>query len=148
MMAVAATRTDNGAFAPHGPRPMPPPLVFVYGNLRRGDSAHARLRAGAVRLGPATIRGRLYDLGPYPAARPSCRPCERVRGERYRLTRPAALAALDSYEDCNPSAGSAPEYRRALERVDRAGRRHHAWVYWYARPLRGARRAPGGVWRP
>jgi gamma-glutamylcyclotransferase (GGCT)/AIG2-like uncharacterized protein YtfP len=148
MMAVAATRTDNGTFAPHGPRPMPPPLVFVYGSLRRGDSAHARLRAGAVRLGPATIRGRLYDLGPYPAARPSRRPCERVHGERYRLTRPAALAALDMYEGCDPAGGAANEYRREAVPVECAGRRCDAWVYWYARSQRGARRLPAGVWRP
>ena len=124
------------------------PLVFVYGSLRRRGSAHAHLRAGAVCLGPATIRGRLYNLGPYPAARPARRPCERVHGELYRLTRPAALTALDRYEACDPPAGAAPEYRRETVPVAHAGRQRHAWVYWYARPLRGARRLPGGVWHP
>lgn len=148
MMAAAATRTDNGVFPPHGSHPMPAPLVFVYGSLRRGGSAHARLHAGAVCLGSATIGGRLYDLGPYPAARPARRPRERVHGELYRLTRPAALAALDSYEGCDPAGSAAPEYRRETVPVEHAGRRRQAWVYWYARPLRGARRLPGGVWRP
>ena len=36
------------------------PLVFVYGSLRRGQRAHPRLRP-AVRLGPASIVGRLHD---------------------------------------------------------------------------------------
>ena len=148
MMAATATRTDNGVFPPHGSRPMPPPLVFVYGSLRRGGDAHARLRAVAVRLGPASIIGRLYDLGPYPAARPARRPRERVHGELYRLTRRAALAALDRYEACDPPAGATPEYRRETVPVEHAGRQRHAWVYWYARPLRGARRLPGGVWHP
>jgi gamma-glutamylcyclotransferase (GGCT)/AIG2-like uncharacterized protein YtfP len=124
------------------------PLVFVYGSLRQGASAHARLRSVARRLGPASVAGRLYDLGPYPAARPARHPRERVRGELYRLMRPAALAALDRYEGCHPPAGVAPEYRRRQVLVDCAGRRQRAWVYWYARPLRGARRLPGGVWRP
>jgi gamma-glutamylcyclotransferase (GGCT)/AIG2-like uncharacterized protein YtfP len=128
---------------------MSPPLVFVYGSLRRGCRAHARLGRGAVPLGPAAIQGRLYDLGTYPAARPARHPREHVHGELYRLTRPATLAALDRYECCNPAGGGPPdEYRREAVPVDCAGRRHRAWVYWYARPLRGARRLPGGVWRP
>jgi gamma-glutamylcyclotransferase (GGCT)/AIG2-like uncharacterized protein YtfP len=123
------------------------PLVFVYGSLRRGGIAHARLRPAGQCLGPASIAGRLYDLGPYPAARPARCPRERVQGELYRLTRPAAFAALDRYEGCAPPAGMVPEYRRELARVTQAGRRRLAWVYWYARPLRGERRVPGGVWR-
>jgi len=94
------------------------------------------------------VAARLYDLGPYPAARPARHPGERVHGELYRLTRPTAFAALDRYEGCAPPAGMAPEYRREQTRVTQAGRRRLAWVYWYARPLRGARRLPGGVWRP
>lgn len=123
------------------------PLVFVYGSLRRGGSAHARLRSAGRWVGPASIAGRLYDLGPYPAARPARHPRERVRGELYRLTRLAALAALDAYEGCDPAGSAAPEYRREAVPVECAGRRHRAWVYWYARPLRGARRLPHGVWR-
>ena len=123
------------------------PLVFVYGSLRRGGGAHARLRPFGQCLGPASIAGRLYDLGPYPAARPARRPGERVHGELYRLTRPAALAALDRYEGHEAADGGADEYRRDRVPVTHAGRRRLAWVYWYARPLRGARRLPAGVWR-
>jgi hypothetical protein len=61
---------------------MPEPLVFVYGSLRRGAFAHGRLRPAALRLGSASVAGCLYDLGPYPAARPARRPAERVQGER------------------------------------------------------------------
>jgi gamma-glutamylcyclotransferase (GGCT)/AIG2-like uncharacterized protein YtfP len=123
------------------------PLVFVYGSLRRGGGAHVLLRPVGQCLGPASIAGRLYDLGPYPAARPTRRPAERVHGELYRLTRPAALAALDRYEAHESVSSGVGEYRREAVPVRHAGRRRLAWVYWYARPLRGARRLPAGVWR-
>lgn len=121
------------------------PLLFVYGSLRRRARAQHRLR-GAVFVGLASITGRLYELGPYPAACPSRRGRERVQGELYRLPRAATLVVLDRYEDASTPAGG--EYRRALAPVACAGRHRPAWVYWYARPLRGARRLPGGVWRP
>jgi gamma-glutamylcyclotransferase (GGCT)/AIG2-like uncharacterized protein YtfP len=118
------------------------PLLFVYGSLRRGASAHGRLRPVARCLGRATIAGRLYMLGPYPAARPARRPGERVHGELYRLTRPAALAALDRYEGCAPADPQAGQYRRETVPVQWRGRRLQAWVYWY----NPARRSGG--WHP
>lgn len=123
------------------------PLLFVYGSLRRGAGAHGRLRPVAQCLGEASIPGRLYDLGPYPAALPARRPGERVHGELYRLTWPAALAALDRYEAGNRTDSQAGQFRRASVPVQWRGRRVPAWVYWYDRPLRGARRLPGGHWR-
>jgi gamma-glutamylcyclotransferase (GGCT)/AIG2-like uncharacterized protein YtfP len=122
------------------------PLLFVYGSLRRGAGAHGRLRPVAHCLGRASIAGRLYDLGPYPAARPARRPGERVHGELYRLTRPAALAALDHYEACDRTDPQAGRYRREAAPVQWRGRHVQARVYWYNRPLRGARRLPGGHW--
>lgn len=123
------------------------PLVFVYGSLRRGQRAHARLRPAAVRLGPALVIGRLHDCGCYPAARPSRREGERIHGELYRLTRPGVLAALDRYEDCDLEQPQRGEYRREPVAVRLAGRRLSAWVYWHNGPLRGARRVRGGLWR-
>lgn len=124
-----------------------PLLLFVYGSLRRGARAHGRLRPVAQYLGSAVIAGRLYDLGCYPAARPARRPGERVHGELYRLTRPRALEALDRYENVDLAVSHGGEYRRAMAPVELAGRRLRAWVYWYDRPLRGARRIRSGVWR-
>jgi len=126
---------------------MPEPLVFVYGSLRRGAFAHGRLRPAALRLGSASVAGCLYDLGPYPAARPARRPADRVQGELYRLTRPHALAALDRYEGCDPQHPQRGEYRREQVAARLAGRCVTAWVYWHNGPLRGARRVPSGRWR-
>lgn len=43
-----------------------PVRIFLYGTLRRGGGADQLLR-GCTPEGPATVRGRLHDLGPYPA---------------------------------------------------------------------------------
>ena len=69
-----------------------------------------------------------------------------MHGELYRLTRPAALAALDRYEACDRTDPQAGQYRRESVPVQWRGGRAQAWVYWYNRPLRGARRLPRGHW--
>ena len=92
------------------------PLVFVYGSLRRGGSAHARLRPAGQCLGQASVAGYLYDLGPYPAARPARCPRERVQGELYRLTRPAASASSHSDVASGSSAGRPRKDARSIQR--------------------------------
>jgi gamma-glutamylcyclotransferase (GGCT)/AIG2-like uncharacterized protein YtfP len=105
--------------------------LFVYGTLR-GDAGHraASLLARRAReVGPGRLRGRLYDLGAYPAAVPSPDPAHRVRGLVYRMEaglREVLLADLDRYEGA--------EYRRQVARVVlEDGETVQAWVYFYAR---------------
>jgi len=112
--------------------------LFVYGTLRRGAAMHALLDPGAEWVGPARMRGRLYDLGAFPAFSDG-RVGEWVKGELYRLTGdPAALLdALDRYE------GRA--YRREVrEAVRDGGARVPAFVYRFAGSLRGRRRIESG----
>ena len=40
---------------------------FVYGTLKRGFANHHRFCRNAIDIQPATVWGRLYDLGAYPA---------------------------------------------------------------------------------
>jgi len=104
--------------------------LFVYGTLRgdAGDRASELLMRRARRVGPGRVRGRLYDLGAYPAAVPSPHPQHRVRGLVYRIEvgpREVLLADLDRYE------GS--EYRRQVARVVlESGESVQAWVCFYA----------------
>lgn len=121
-------------------------LVFVYGSLRRSapeplppgaGKARAALEAGGDWMGEASIQGRLFDVGDYPAAVSSRSPAEAVRGEVWRVRHPRRLfAELDAYEEARPAAareaGDA-EYRRDRRRVRLAGgARASAWVYLYA----------------
>ncbi len=41
--------------------------IFVYGTLKRGFANHDRFCRNAIDIQPATVWGRLYDLGAYPA---------------------------------------------------------------------------------
>ena len=41
--------------------------VLVYGTLKRGFANHDRFCRNAIDIQPATVLGRLYDLGAYPA---------------------------------------------------------------------------------
>jgi gamma-glutamylcyclotransferase (GGCT)/AIG2-like uncharacterized protein YtfP len=80
-----------------------PGILFIYGTLHP-DRAPAEVAAFARRLkpiGPATIRGHLYNLGSYPgvildsAAPP-------IPGELFAVPDAETLAALDVYEDFRP----------------------------------------------
>jgi gamma-glutamylcyclotransferase (GGCT)/AIG2-like uncharacterized protein YtfP len=105
--------------------------LFVYGTLR-GDAPHpaARLLRDRTReVGYALLRGRLYDLGAYPAAVRSPDPEHRVRGLVYHLEEGLAevlLSELDAYEGV--------EYRREMVSVHLdSGESVVAWAYLYAR---------------
>jgi gamma-glutamylcyclotransferase (GGCT)/AIG2-like uncharacterized protein YtfP len=83
-------------------------------------------------MGPARIRGRLYQIGWYPALviDPSA---GWVMGELCRLHAPAEqLMMLDTYEEMDAPD---PEYTRELQSVDAAHGNVQAWAYCYARPV-------------
>jgi gamma-glutamylcyclotransferase (GGCT)/AIG2-like uncharacterized protein YtfP len=116
-----------------------PAHLFVYGTLRRGAAMHALLEPGAEWVGPARLRGRLYQLGAFPGLAEGRRG-EWVQGELYRLAgadAEALLAALDRYE------GRA--FRRVVREAEGAdGTRVPAYVYLFAGSLRGRRRIASG----
>ena len=113
-------------------------LLFVYGTLRPfSDVAMARwLRRAARYLGPATTRGRLYDLGAYPGLRCARRRGETVAGDVYRVKSPRVLRVLDRYE-----ARFVRE--RCSVQLARGGRKA-AWTYRYAYGVASAVRIAGG----
>ena len=109
-------------------------LVFVYGTLKRGLAlAREMRRARGKLLGLATIRGNLYDLGPYPAAVPGR---GTIHGELYAVPEPG-LAHLDRVEGRG--------YRRRLvTALGLDGWKRKAWVYFYRRRPAHAPRLPEG----
>lgn len=128
----------------------PQNFLFVYGTLRE-ELAHPMavvLGAHATRVGRASFRGQLFDLGEYPGAVPSAAVSDRVAGELYRIEpgREAALfAELDRYEDCDPDDPAAGEYVRARAQVEaESGAPFEAWIYLYNRPTGGLERIVSG----
>lgn len=112
--------------------------VFVYGTLRAG-SGHPmaeRLRKEGTHLGPTTWRGRLYSLGPYPAAVRHAGHLL-VQGDLYQIDPESdLLAALDAYEGYDPGAPRADWYVREVDQVVHPEQGPiAAWVYRYTGPV-------------
>lgn len=116
-------------------------FLFVYGSLRRGfhHPAYAYISEYFNFVGDATVKGKLYDLGPYPAAVPD--EGGLIIGELYRIKEPGqfswAMAQLDDYEGVCCEEGESQEYKRELTRVHVNGQEETAWIYWYARSVEG-----------
>lgn len=115
--------------------------LFAYGTLKRGCSNpwSRRLWSRASFAGGASLPGRLYDLGPYPAYVEDHDAGARVHGEVAELEDAGILEELDRYEGA--------EYERLLRRVRlEDGGEREAWVYVYRGTPDGARWIAGGCW--
>jgi gamma-glutamylcyclotransferase (GGCT)/AIG2-like uncharacterized protein YtfP len=107
-------------------------LLFVYGTLRpalaRGEPEV--LIRGLTCLGPATVRGSLYDLGGYPGFVAGD---GLVHGELLIIDSPTRLAAIDAYEECD---GPDPLYVREQVLATRPDASVvKAWTYRCLRPV-------------
>lgn len=112
--------------------------LFVYGTLHP-DHAPPEI-ANAVKmltpLGHGTIRGKLYDLGDYPAVvLPNRR--HRIPGSVFALPDDSeTLPRLDEYEEFKPSDPDNSLFVRTKRTVTLDdGSRRRCWVYLYNREL-------------
>lgn len=128
-------------------------LLFVYGTLKRGFSAHRRFCGNAVFVTRAAVRGRLH-LHPHgypvlalpPSALVASPDWGWVEGEILRLRHPGqSLARIDAYEGV--IAGVPGQYRRLTVPVRAAGVRL-AWTYAAAssRDVQALPILPAGSW--
>ena len=114
---------------------MAPTLLFAYGTLAPEDPASARAGGWVA----DRVRGRLYDLGPYPALI-DCG--DRTAGWVEGYVRPAEPVELSGRLDTYEGVGEGL-YRRVMATTE-AGRL--VWVYVYARPLPPGSRGPLDRW--
>ena len=110
--------------------------VFVYGSLRRGflHPAYEYISRYFTLVAEAKVKGKLYDMGEYPAAKPVEEEFF-IIGELYRINHPDefawAIAQLDDYEGLNTEPGELPLYTRVQTTVYHSGTTEEAWVYWF-----------------
>jgi gamma-glutamylcyclotransferase (GGCT)/AIG2-like uncharacterized protein YtfP len=110
-------------------------LLFAYGTLAPHDPETAAERGWEADM----VRGRLFDLGPYPALVDLDDPrAGWIRGYVREVTLAQLSGPLDEYEGVREGP-----YRRTLT-TTRADRQ--AWVYVYARPLPTDARGPIEEW--
>ena len=125
-------------------RALTPPLLFIYGTLLPGLALHKAMQ-GARCIGEATVPGRLFDLGPYPALVPGP---GRVAGLLYAVSE-AQLARLDALEEYDPTNPEGSLYlRQRLPAALAHGRGVcEAFVYVYNRAVDAATPVPHGDYR-
>ncbi|MCC6735823.1 MAG: gamma-glutamylcyclotransferase [Bauldia sp.] len=121
---------------------MPPPRLVLYGSLRRGEPAYGshgldrRLRF----VMPCTIRGRLFDCGPYPAFVPGD---GIVHGELFEAMDTSIVSDLDAFEEVDPANPAGGLYARELIAIEEGG---YAFVYRYNPPIEGLPEIVSGDW--
>lgn len=118
-----------------------PNRVFVYGTLRPAvANGEPRLLVEGLRQdGPATVRGRIVDLGDYPGL---VEGSGLVHGDLLVVEDAEQLAALDAYEECGPPSFL---YRREVVTAERPnGDSLAVWVYRYCRVVNPAAEIAGG----
>lgn len=117
--------------------------LFVYGSLRSGFNhpAYQYISNFFSLAGPASVKGKLYDMGEFPAAIPDMGE-HYIVGELYTLVNTDefgwAFGQLDDYEGIVTEMGEIPLYRRATTTVFCNGYTVSAWVYWYNADVTGA----------
>lgn len=111
--------------------------LFVYGSLRSGfhHPAYAYISRYFSLIAEGKAKGKLYDMGEYPAAVPDEQSNSFIVGELYRINNPDefnwAMAQLDDYEGLNTENNEPALYRREKVTVYIADRTEQAWVYWF-----------------
>ena len=116
--------------------------LFVYGSLRSGFNhpAYAYISNHFSLVGSAKVKGKLYDLGAYPAALPTTEEFYIV-GELYQLKEQEefswAIAQVDDYEGVNPEPGEPALYIREMATVYINHTTTDAWIYWYNNDISG-----------
>lgn len=108
-----------------------PPRIFVYGTLKRGQVRERCWPRMPLGIEVATVRGTLYDLGPYPAL---VEGNDVIAGELWHFEEedvPPTIAVLDEVEGFSGNADD--WYRRVVVKCQTATGAVQAWTYLYAR---------------
>ncbi len=108
----------------------------MYGSLRKGfnSDAYNYISKYFSFVANAKVKGKLYDLGDYPAAIPTNENIFIV-GELYCLKNENeyswAMEQLDDYEGIHVEEGERPLYRREPATIILENKNVVAWIYWY-----------------
>jgi len=110
--------------------------LFVYGSLRSGfrNPVYEYLTKYFHLMGEAVVKGKLYDLGDYPAAAATTDE-KFISGELYCINNPLefswAIGQLDDYEGVSVEADEVQLYRREVADIFVNGETVKAWIYWF-----------------
>ncbi|HEY3580356.1 MAG TPA: gamma-glutamylcyclotransferase family protein [Pyrinomonadaceae bacterium] len=126
--------------------------LFLYGTLlpTQAPKEIASIVKRFRRLGPAQVRGKLYDLGEFPGAVLDSSARTMIQGELVALpSDERTWEALDRYEEFDPLDTKKSLFVRQKAKVRMAnGSSRDGWIYVYNRRPVAAKLIPGGdyVW--
>ncbi len=110
--------------------------LFVYGSLRSGfrSPVYEYISRFFKFIGDAKVKGKLYDMGSYPAGVQSSDDSF-IIGELYQAKNEHefswAIGQLDDYEGVAVEADEIQLYRREVVDVHINDKITPAWIYWY-----------------
>ena len=110
--------------------------LFVYGSLRSGfrSPAYEYISRYFDLVGEAKVKGKLFDLVEYPAAKPTDEN-KFIIGELYKIRNENefgwAIGQLDDYEGVHVDADETQLYMRDITEVHIDDKITNAWIYWY-----------------
>lgn len=110
--------------------------LFVYGSLRSGfrSPVYEYISRFFKFIGDAKVKGKLYDMGSYPAGVPGVDDTF-IIGELYQAKNEHefswAIGQLDDYEGVSVEADEIQLYRREVVEVHINEKTTTAWIYWY-----------------
>lgn len=123
--------------------------LFVYGSLRSGfrSPAYEYISRFFNLIGEARVKGKLVDMGSYPAGIPTADDCFIV-GELYEIKNKSefswAIGQLDDYEGMSVEFDEVQLYRRELTEAFTGSQSVPAWIYWYNGDVSGRPVIPSG----
>lgn len=110
--------------------------LFVYGSLRSGfrSPVYEYISRFFKFIGEAKVKGKLYDMGSYPAGVPA-EDDSFIIGELYQAKNEHefswAIGQLDDYEGVAVEPDEVQLYRREVTEVHFNNDISKAWIYWY-----------------
>jgi gamma-glutamylcyclotransferase (GGCT)/AIG2-like uncharacterized protein YtfP len=116
--------------------------LFVYGSLRSGfkSPSYEYISRFFSFAGDAKVRGKLFDLGSYPAGVPA-NDENFIIGELYTIKHEPefawAIGQLDDYEGVSVEPDEIQLYKRELVDVYRGDDITPAWIYWFIGNVQG-----------
>jgi gamma-glutamylcyclotransferase (GGCT)/AIG2-like uncharacterized protein YtfP len=116
--------------------------LFVYGSLRSGfrSPVYEYISRFFKFIGDARVKGKLYDMGSYPAGVSSTDESY-IIGELYQAKNEHefswAIGQLDDYEGVSVEPDEIQLYRREVTDVQINGEVTKAWIYWYNGDING-----------
>ena len=104
--------------------------IFVYGTLQTGKERHQAWPRKPVKVEPATTKGQLYDLGPYPAL---VEGNYSILGEIWHLRAEDLTVALECLDEIEGYAkGGADLFvRRCADCLTLEGESVKAYTYYF-----------------